>query len=51
MWKDNLVLTFTKKSSHLSTNLYDPVYFDHRDRFDPSMGSSHTWSDYSGQTS
>ena len=55
MWKDNLVfykvrvilffvhiLAFTKKPSSLSTNLYDQVYFDRRDQFNPSMSSSDT---------
>ena len=53
MWKDNLVMCFTKvrlilsiytsigvhkKPSRLSTSLYDQVYFNRRDRFSPSMG-------------
>ena len=57
MWADNLVfyksksyLIFYKywrsqKTSRLSTNLYNQVYFDCRDQFNPSMGSSDTWSD------
>ena len=45
------VLAFTKKPSPLSKILYDQVYFDRRDQFDQSMGSSDTWSDNSDQTS
>ena len=33
------------------TNLYNLVYFDCRDQFNPSKGSSETWSDNYGQTS
>ena len=39
-----------KPSPRLSTNVYSLVYFDRRDQFNPSMGSSDTWSDNYGQT-
>ena len=64
MWKDNFVfyksksylylctsIDVHKKPSRLSTHLYDHVYFDRRDQFNPSMDFSDTWSDNSGQTS
>ena len=40
-----------KPSPRLSTNLYDQVYFNRRDQFNPSMSFSVTWSDNSRQTS
>ena len=40
-----------KPSASLSADFNDHVYFDHRDQFDPSMGSSDTGSDNSGRTS
>ena len=40
-----------KPFPRFSIIFYDQVYFDHLDKFNPSMGSSDTWSDNSGQTS
>ena len=40
----------SKKSSRLSTYLYNQIYFDCWDQFNPPMGANDTWSDNSDQT-
>ena len=61
MLTDNRVFIKIKSKSYLSlckhwhsqkafTSFVNLVYFDRRDQFNPSMGSSDTWSDNYGQT-
>ena len=53
-YKNKIYLIFLYKywlSHRLSIHLYDQVQFGSQDQFDPSKGSSKTWSDNSGQKS
>ena len=51
--EENLTYVGRKPSVFIIKNIqvYDLVYFDRRDQFDPSMGSSDNWWNNSGQTS